>query len=110
MRRTHRDLRHHPQTLEGKPAHRVTATITANIHATDTRFVLRNALLSARTYFDGDREEQDAALLQSDVRVTQSIFGRSLETFAFVENLFDAGDDRFVVRPRTFGLGAVGRY
>lgn len=97
--------------LEGRPRHRLTASLRGEIEKAELVFTARAAFLMGRTYYpttvSGEvTEVNPGAIAQIDLRVEKR-FGEKLALFFGVENLADAGDAYLMLRPRTF-YGGVG--
>ncbi|GAB4195726.1 MAG: hypothetical protein OHK0013_02220 [Sandaracinaceae bacterium] len=111
--------------LENRPAHRITASANVDHRETGLGANARFALSMDRVVFldeDGDGVESQRTLdplAQLDVRLSWAFLeclapGRAdhqdVELSVGIDNLFDAGDEFLVLRPRTYWLAARGRY
>jgi len=97
--------------LEGRPRHRLTASLRGEIEKAELVFTARAAFLMGRTYYPTTASGEvtrvnPGAIAQIDLRVEKR-FGEKLALFFGVENLADAGDAYLMLRPRTF-YGGVG--
>jgi outer membrane receptor for ferrienterochelin and colicin len=102
--------------LAGRPRHRFAGNVRYQHPATELEFVVRAAVSLGRQYYvpesdtsSVERTVNTKPLAQADVRVAKH-FGRLLELFIGIDNLFDAGDAYATIRPRTVYGGARGRY
>lgn len=105
--------------LEGRPPHRATAYLQLVHPRWELDFVARGALSIGRVFYVSDagpevvnapeRAVEPKPLVQLDLRASKH-FGRALELFAGVDNLFAAGDAYTALRPLTVYAGARARY
>ena len=99
--------------LEGRALHRWTLSVRLAHRETGLSGTLRTAVTGDRVYFedrDGDGAEDPLVMgpmVQTDLRVGLTLLDH-LELYAGVDNLIDAGDAFFALRPRTLYAGARG--
>ena len=105
--------------LEGNPPQRASAYVQVTHPSWELTFVARGSVSIGRTFYLTETGPQDPdapwravvpkPLTQLSLRVAKQ-FGRPLEVFAGVDNLFAAGDEFTALRPLTVYAGARGRY
>lgn len=102
--------------LEGRAPHRFSANARLVHPGSGLEFVVRGAFAIGRTFYvdaeDGSEDQRAVVtkpLKQLDLRVAKH-FGRALELFVGLDNLFDAGDAFTALRPLTVYGGVRGRY
>ena len=102
------------RVLEGRATHRLTGGVRAAYPDWGVELVGRLAVQLGRVYFvpdedDVQRRTETDPLTQCDLRLAKH-FGPHLEAAVGVDNLFDAGDQFALLRPRTVYGSIGGRY
>ena len=94
--------------LEGRARHRGTADTTVRRGPASGH--VRAVAVGPRPFLEDDALVEAPAYLQLDLRAAYDV-GRSVDLFAGVENLLDAGDpDRLPLPPRVVYAGLDGRF
>jgi outer membrane receptor for ferrienterochelin and colicin len=95
--------------IEGRPTWRTSAALAWKAPGA-LEVDARVAWTDSRPYRSGETTRRSQALTQVDARLSRAFFSRRFTLSAGVENALDDNDRYMAVPPRTFTIGASGRY